>query len=353
MAGRRKVGVRIKAEIREINDVRESVEIDLWVVLHFDHAIEHNTSQISKVPYERIDLAAHGIDLLTAELLGTKTCEMLSEVNLRSMKTGMIFNIKQYRILLPVPFDLHRFPFDRQLIKLKLSSFRNDFVKWYSPIDDTPFRIRNDELWRDTDVLMVSDNNSWNLDRIHTKISQADVQSMLSITLGISRRPNYYLTNFVFVIFIIVQAGCSFIAIPYNDFGARSSLILTLLLTIIAFKFVMASYLPVVSYQTYLDRYSVLSIILIASIILENFIIAYVEFSDPSAADKIDTIFTLTVTSFWVLVHVIICTCALFPQVLHEPWEHVMKEDKDDMETHQHVSGLIDDGHKIALHLEK
>ena len=261
--------------------------------------------------------------------------------------------MKQYRILLPVLFDLHRFPFDRQLIKIKLSSFRNDFVRWYSPMDDTPFRIRNDEIWKDTDILMVSDNNSWNLDMIRTRTSQIEIQSILSITVGISRRPNYYLTNFVFVIFIIIQAGCSFIAIPYDDFGARSSLVLTLLLTIIAFKFVMASYLPVVSYQTYLDRYSVLSIILIASIILENFIVAYVNFADSSTADRIDSIFALTLSSFWVFVHAIIGAFALFPQVLHESWEKVMKEDKIGVHNQQHVSGLLDDGQRSALHLEK
>ena len=354
MAGRRKVGVRIKADLREINDVQESAEIDVWVALHFEHPIEQEDSHRNpKTPYERVDLAALGTNVASAEFLDTKSCEVLHEVNLRSTKTGMIFVVKQYRIVLPVPFDLHRFPFDRQLIKLRLSSFRNDFVKWYSPLDDTPFRIRNDELWRETEILVVSDNNSWNLDMIRSKTSQVEIQSILSITVGISRRPNYYLTNFVFVIFIIVQAGCSFIAIPYDDFGARSSLILTLLLTIIAFKFVMASYLPVVSYQTYLDRYSVLSIFLIASIILENFIIAYVDSSDSTSATKIDSIFALTMTSFWVLLHAIICVLAVFPQVLHEPWEEVIKEDKSGKGNHQHIGGLIDDDKKNALHLEK
>ena len=50
--------------------------------------------------------------------------------------------------------------------------------------------------------------------------------------------------NFVFVIYVIVFACVTSSAIPVSDFGGRASVTLVLLLTLVAFKFVMASLIP-------------------------------------------------------------------------------------------------------------
>jgi hypothetical protein len=82
------------------------------------------------------------------------------------------------------------------------------------------------------------------------------------------------------------------------------SVTVTLLLTIVAFKFVIASYVPPTSYLTFLDKYVGIAILMIGAEILENFVISY--FVDYPDAYYWDASFAIALSGLWTFAHVLI-----------------------------------------------
>lgn len=81
----------------------------------------------------------------------------------------------------------------------------------------------------------------------------------MKFTLNLRRRPEYVLVNIVLPMLVLtsltsISIGFCTIDGPWMDIADRLS-VLTLLLTAVAFKLVMASELPQVSYLTTLDKY--------------------------------------------------------------------------------------------------
>ncbi|KOO30187.1 nicotinic acetylcholine receptor alpha 9b subunit [Chrysochromulina tobinii] len=83
--------------------------------------------------------------------------------------------------------------------------------------------------------------------------------------------------------------------------GTRSGIVLTLQLTTIAFKFVIADSLPKVSYDTTLDMYMNMCSIFLGIVFFENAIVA--RFGEMGISedlrDILDGYFALTIASLW------------------------------------------------------
>lgn len=77
--------------------------------------------------------------------------------------------------------------------------------------------------------------------------------STLHVRVG--RKSGYYIQNVVLLMGSIAALGLMAFFVNIEDVPSRSSISLTLLLTLIAFKFVLAAQLPVISYNTLLDYY--------------------------------------------------------------------------------------------------
>ena len=77
--------------------------------------------------------------------------------------------------------------------------------------------------------------------------------SILHIRVG--RKSGYYIQNVVLLMASLAVLGMMAFFCAIDDIGSRTSISLTLLLTLVAFKFVLASQLPVISYNTLLDYY--------------------------------------------------------------------------------------------------
>ena len=153
-----------------------------------------------------------------------------------SPKTGIVYIWRHYRVVLKEILELERFPFDRQVVKLKFQSFNPllKFQKWFAPKEDIPPRIRNNELWRDNENVVEYDQSSWKLNWTSNLVEEVENQYVYTSSFGVSREARYYMMNFVLVLFITVEASSFCIAIEPSDFGGRSSLNFTLLLTIVS-----------------------------------------------------------------------------------------------------------------------
>ena len=66
---------------------------------------------------------------------------------------------------------------------------------------------------------------------------------------------DYYLWNIAFYDFMLVLISLTVLLVPPEEFADRMAMSLTLLLTAVAFKQVVSTHLPAISYQTLLDQY--------------------------------------------------------------------------------------------------
>jgi hypothetical protein len=82
----------------------------------------------------------------------------------------------------------------------------------------------------------------------------------------VSRNPAFYLINLYLPTFLICTSAFAAFAFIVDQFDGRSNILVTLLLTVVAFKQVIGNSLPRLPYLTYLDRYVLVGLWLVVSV---------------------------------------------------------------------------------------
>ena len=81
------------------------------------------------------------------------------------------------------------------------------------------------------------------------------VDSEVRCEIELTRVPMYYLCNIVLVVFVLVLVSFCVVGVPFEDLADRMSITMTLMLTVVAFKFVIAGMVPPTPYLTFMDKY--------------------------------------------------------------------------------------------------
>jgi hypothetical protein len=97
----------------------------------------------------------------------------------------------------------------------------------------------------------------------HTPYLRSQQYPSIKFSALIARKSEYYITNLILPLFFVTSTIFVSFTHDVESMGARLSACATTLLTSINFRFVIHSYLPNVPYSTYLDWYSMASIIFI------------------------------------------------------------------------------------------
>merc|ERR1719247_618543 len=99
--------------------------------------------------------------------------------------------------------------------------------------------------------------------------------SMITFTLQVRRHATNYLYNIILPTAVLVcLAFCSF-TVPLSEVADRSSITLTLLLSIIAYKLIIKDELPKVNFLTLIDVYILASMTVTAMIVFANSAVGY------------------------------------------------------------------------------
>lgn len=81
------------------------------------------------------------------------------------------------------------------------------------------------------------------------------VRPALTIGVRMRRRPKFFYFNYFGPLFLIGNLNGVALAIPPDDLATRAQIILTLILTLVAFKMTISQLIPRLSYLTILDKY--------------------------------------------------------------------------------------------------
>mmetsp|Transcript_663 Transcript_663/g.1034 ORF Transcript_663/g.1034 Transcript_663/m.1034 type:complete len:373 (-) Transcript_663:169-1287(-) len=122
--------------------------------------------------------------------------------------------------------------------------------------------------------------------------------SELHVTLTMTRHPESYIYGIGVPLAFITTLGWGCSAISHEDFADRSAITLTLLLTSVAYKFVISQNIPPVSYLTFLDKYVLTSSIFLCSLFLQNYIAFWLDSS------LLDDLMLCTLFGIWVCMNV-------------------------------------------------
>lgn len=137
--------------------------------------------------------------------------------------------------------------------------------------------------------------------------------SSFSLRFAVARRSGYYVAQIVLPTSLLVLSGCASVLMDVshggNDgLGDRLGYLMTLLLTLVAFRFVVRDAIPRVSYHTAMDRYLVVAfgavvwlIAVTAAVSLIGHFLAGIELRYADVGVVLTTGLCWTVFHFWLL----------------------------------------------------
>jgi len=200
------------------------------------------------------------------------------------------------RILVCCPFSgtfytsflLQRFPFDRQILLLKLQNIQEWSELTFTQMSDTEeyYGLTN-QVYITPKVMLTWEHSPGSVTVYHDH-SGEEPFPYPALGFRLTRKPAYYLSNVAVPVFLLTLFCMSVFFFDTTDLGGRLSVVLSLILTSVAFKYVIAGYLPKVPYATLLDKYVMWSFCTLFAVGIENCFISVSAVGDSTTqADRI------------------------------------------------------------------
>eukprot|EP00039_Didymoeca_costata_P017135 m.314769 g.314769 ORF g.314769 m.314769 type:complete len:675 (+) comp16496_c1_seq2:1590-3614(+) len=229
--------------------------------------------------------------------------------------------------------DLKKFPLDRQVLHIVIAT--------EEPFHQVEFCVHPSGR---KNVIFAENLAEWRIDNpfqdtmVHPAVYH-DVQGPPSVgfqrhivQIRVERRHEYYTWNVQLLSFLLVILSVTSWSISPNIVGERLAVTLTLVLSVIAFKFAIAGMLPKVPYLTKLDEYLILTFAMITIVAFENAAVAVVQdlSDDEPASDLqklIDFWFFMTFIVLWIVVNIFVFLSAHRGWLL-EDWDKIEASDE-------------------------
>lgn len=149
----------------------------------------------------------------------------------------------------------------------------------------------------------------------------------LNVFVTLSRKPGFYLWNVALPLCFLITLAFISVFLPAEDLPNRLQITLTLLLTLVAFKFVVSQYLPATSYQTWLDLYVTSGFTLLFVLAAQNWIVYILdrEYPEEDTAKNFNRISAYVLIAGWGLLHAVVAVLVVL--VLRARERHAVEDD--------------------------
>ncbi|MGO9605679.1 MAG: hypothetical protein ACLQAT_20220 [Candidatus Binataceae bacterium] len=168
---------------------------------------------------------------------------------LTAQPNGLVMWVQHFSAHLSTETSLRKFPFDKQRLEITIKPYANGpVVRFVS--DDGNTGISNEGY-----VGLAE----WRIDRLFMTSADAALfahqppVSKATFLLEISRLPNFYTWKGFIPIFLMVAITFSVFWIDDEQFDWQAKIVITMMLSLVAFSFAMEKSLPRVSYLTFFD----------------------------------------------------------------------------------------------------
>ncbi|CAH1788352.1 unnamed protein product [Owenia fusiformis] len=203
--------------------------------------------------------------------------------------------------------ELNDFPLDVQDLTITISTERPD-----TEIDIIPDEYEMSGI----NVQTFVDQQEWKLHEhieVNRKVMTQDYSTQsrshpaLSVTCRAARRPGFFFWNVFLIMFFITALSFATFAVEPDKVHNRLQLSFTLLLTSVAFKFVINQSLPKISYLTYMDKYVLLSLVILCIVCIWHSLVTLFKDYDyePKFIKHIERDVFISFSVLYVLVHIL------------------------------------------------
>lgn len=194
--------------------------------------------------------------------------------------------------------ELESFPFDVQDITVAVVCAYPIHIYKFVP-GETPIGTMREKF------LTMAE---WDVTSLGCEFSKTDKKesrsrtekSIMKIFVKVKRRWSSYMWRMMFIMAIINFCTLYTFCIEVDSPGDRGGHIFTILLTAVAFQFIVQTELPKLSYLTYLDHYVLVSYGFIGTVAVQCFVLAYQENDDKDLDRRIFWIDFI----IWLVLHI-------------------------------------------------
>lgn len=307
MPEKKEVGLATYTQILDVNDAEELLTVDLCV---FTHYLDPSYVKADNKAPDEFDLAEDYQGFLP-KVTVDDTKERLNDEFVTTTwvnnNTGEVITSFYNTLTLKQRLSFYRFPLDSQMFSITLGSVNSSLVTWRADREVFNFAELKQGNGRKGPALGTThvgkcELNQWNLTNV--KVFQSTkgnidggtgngvgflgTEGKVIIGLVAERHPMYYWFSFCLIIYFIVSTNICVISIDVNQSGDRNAVSVTLLLTLVAFKFVLMQAVPRVGYMTYLDTYVIVGFSYIMAAIVENAAVSAI--INEFARDSLDAV---------------------------------------------------------------
>jgi len=212
---------------------------------------------------------------------------------------GVKYNVKRvlYKGTFKEPFELENFPFDVQDLSFVFGAMEGDHGKM---VNFVPSRMHNGQFFTieetysalaewDIVALMVDEELIHWKDVFKQYIGENElVSERIVFRAQVRRRSKAVMTRIIFWMFLLGLLSVAVYSIAPDDVADRLGFIITMILAIVAFQFVISSTIPQVTYLTLIDKYNLFVFISIMLATLETVVVG-AHSTNFENADTIDS----------------------------------------------------------------
>lgn len=252
-------------DIPEVDELAETFEIDAYLRLKWNDPSAYNEigEDISFGSTYYSDSTNNAMDILEnigwfyiveiANQVGERNTLLAS---LSITPEGEIEYMERLQVSLRSEYELSKYPFDSQVLRIRIESFaydasklifKNDAIIFYRTLDSKESRLVLEE-WK------VAGNITSEADVSPSQLMEND-WPYVEANIEIQRKFGYHVWKIFLPLLLIVSISWSVFWINKENVGSRLSLSLISLLTVISFNFFISTNLPEISYLTFMDYF--------------------------------------------------------------------------------------------------
>ena len=270
-----KIGI-VVVDIDNIDGAQQSFVANFAVIAQWqDPRLAHDNDAI--IVMDTDDLWIPNIQILNQQKLFQTFPDQV-----QVSPDGTVSYGQRYWGTLSYPMNLADFPSDSHPLQIKIVAVGKDAL-------DIDFSVLEDKTGM-SDVLTVTD---WKVDSWNIFTEKIDIGPNLPILPGVvfeleaSRLVNFYIIKVLVPLIMIVFISLIVLFIDPLHIGPKFSIAITAILTLIAYRFLLGSLLPKISYLTHMDYFLFGSMFLVFAVLVETSIVARLVGRDKEGEAKI------------------------------------------------------------------
>ncbi|KAK6179604.1 hypothetical protein SNE40_011923 [Patella caerulea] len=293
-------------KIGEINTLKEKYAADIFYQARWQLPPGHQ--KISRIADYNKDSVWHP-QLYIENVLGDAKEDVWRYAETNSDGKISVFECRRVKGVFIENLELQHFPFDTQELSLTISSELSELE-----VD----LVEETEELSSVNKQSFVDEQEWRLyehvemfPKVSTKeyTSSRDRHPTMLVMCHAARRPGFFIWNIFLIMLLITLLSFATFAVSTDLTQNRLQLSFTLMLTGVAFKFVVNQSLPRISYLTYLDKYILSSMVYICVVCIWHSVIGRLhEAHMDKLARNLDLKALLCFLTTYVLAHFIFGT---------------------------------------------